>query len=218
MTQSDPHRDQPLLTAGVALSDAKAALILLHGRGTSADSIMQLADPLEHDGYAYLAPQAVGYTWYPHRFIAPLEQNEPFLSSALAAVGRTLQHVVDAGIPAERVVIGGFSQGACLASEFVVRNPQRYGGLLVFSGGLIGPPGTTWNTDSTLSGTPVLVGCSDSDPHVPLRRIRETTQTLQDLGADVTERIYPGMGHIIVPDEIDFAQQIMRRALSAPNS
>lgn len=218
MTHSDPHRDQPILTAGVPLSDAQAALILLHGRGTSADSIMQLAEPLAHDQYAYLAPQAAGYTWYPHRFIAPLAQNEPFLSSALAAVGRTLQQVLDAGIPAERVVIGGFSQGACLAAEFVVRNPRRYGGLLVFSGGLIGPPGTTWNSDGSLSGTPILVGCSDSDPHVPLERIHETTHALQRIGAQVTEQIYPGMGHIIIPDEIDFAQQLMQRVVSGSHS
>ncbi len=218
MTHADPHRNQPILTAGVPLSDAQAALILLHGRGTSADSIMQLAEPLAHDQYAHLAPQAAGYTWYPHRFIAPLTANEPFLSSALAAVERTLQQVLDAGIPAERVVIGGFSQGACLASEFVVRNPRRYGGVLVFSGGLIGEPGTTWNSDGSLSGTPVLVGCSDSDPHVPLTRIHETTQALQHIGAQVTERIYPGMGHIIIPDEIDFAQQIMQRAAAGSQS
>lgn len=212
---SDPHRDQPLLTAGVPLAEAQAALILVHGRGSSAESIMQLTGPLAVDGYAYLAPQAAGHTWYPYPFLAPLEQNEPHLSSALAAVGRTVQHVIGAGITPERIVIGGFSQGACLATEFVVRGGQPYGGLFAFSGGVIGPPGTAWDFAGSLAPMPAFVGCSDSDPHIPLARVHDTTRVLQRLGAHVTERIYPGMAHTIIQDEIDHVLQIMRAALSA---
>lgn len=214
-TDSDPHRDQPLLTAGAPLTEAQAALILVHGRGSSAESIMQLAGSLAVDGYAYLAPQAAGHTWYPYPFLAPLEHNEPHLSSALAAVRRAVQHVIDAGIAPERIVIGGFSQGACLATEFVVRGGQPYGGLFAFSGGVIGPPGTAWDFAGSLASMPAFIGCSDADPHIPLARVHDTTRVLQRMGAQVTERIYPGMGHTIIQDEIDHVLEMMRAALSA---
>ena len=165
-----PHENQPILRAGRPLAEAQAALILVHGRGATAASILELADYLPHPAMAYLAPQAAGNTWYPYSFLMPMEQNEPHLSSALARLASLLGDVARAGIPAERVVLAGFSQGACLASEFVARHAQRYGGLLVFSGGLIGPPGTPRAYEGTLAGTPVFLGCSDVDPHIPLAR------------------------------------------------
>ena len=184
-------------------------MILLHGRGATAVSILELASLLPHRQMAYLAPQAANQTWYPYSFLAPMAQNEPGLSSGLTAVSTLLTHIESAGIPASRVIIGGFSQGACLASEFVARNAQRFGGLLVFSGGVIGPPGTPRNYSGSLGGTPIFIGCSDVDFHIPVERVRETTAVLSQLGGHVTEKIYPNMGHTIIPDEIDHARQIV---------
>ena len=204
-----PHENQPILRAGRPLAEAQAALILVHGRGATAASILELADYLPHPAVAYLAPQAAGNTWYPYSFLMPMEQNEPHLSSALARLASLLGDVARAGIPAERVVLAGFSQGACLASEFVARHAQRYGGLLVFSGGLIGPPGTPRAYEGTLAGTPVFLGCSDVDPHIPLARVNETAEVLARLGAAVDKRIYPRFGHTINRDEIDAAAALV---------
>lgn len=204
-----PHENQPILRAGRPLAEAQAALILVHGRGATAASILELADYLPHPAMAYLAPQAAGNTWYPYSFLMPMEQNEPHLSSALARLASLLDEVERAGIPAERVVLAGFSQGACLASEFVARHAQRYGGLLVFSGGLIGPPGTPRAYEGTLAGTPVFLGCSDVDPHIPLARVNETAEVLARLGAAVDKRIYPRFGHTINQDEIDAAAALV---------
>ena len=204
-----PHENQPILRAGRPLAEAQAALILVHGRGATAASILELADYLPHPAVAYLAPQAAGNTWYPYSFLMPMEQNEPHLSSALARLASLLGDVERAGIPAERVVLAGFSQGACLASEFVARHAQRYGGLLVFSGGLIGPPGTPRAYEGTLAGTPVFLGCSDVDPHIPLARVNETAEVLARLGAAVDKRIYPRFGHTINQDEIDAAAALV---------
>ena len=206
---SGPHAGQPVLTSGLRLDQANAALILVHGRGDSAQGILQLANVLDAPGYAYLAPNAWGNTWYPNSFLASIESNEPGITSGLGVIAELVARVEDAGIAAERIVLGGFSQGACLASEFVARNARRYGGLLVFSGGLIGPPGTPHDYGGSLAGTPVFVGCSDVDFHIPLERVQETSTILTRLGGDVTERIYPGMGHTIVQDEIDAALTIM---------
>ena len=204
-----PHQGQQLYTAGRPLAEAQAAMILVHGRGATAASILELAEVLPQPGFTYLAPQAAGNTWYPFSFLAPIEQNEPGLSSGLLAIAGILGQIEAAGIPPENVIIGGFSQGACLASEFVARNARRYGGLLVFSGGLIGPPGTPRNYQGSLAGTPVFLGCSDRDPHVPLERVQESTATFQTLKASVTERIYPGMAHTVIQDEIDHAREIV---------
>lgn len=205
-----PHQGQPLHTAGAALDQAEAVLILLHGRGASAYDILDLAQYLDHAGYAYLAPQAADNTWYPYSFLAPIESNEPNLSSALQAVDDLVAQVEAAGIPAERIVLGGFSQGACLASEYVARNARRYGGLLVFSGGVIGPPGTPRTYTGSLDGTPVFVGCSDVDPHIPLERVEETAQVFTRLGGEVSLQVYPGMEHTINQDEIDRALAIVQ--------
>ncbi len=206
---TNPHQGQPLLRQGRPLQQAKTAMILVHGRGATAVSILELAEVLPHPEMAYLAPQAQGNTWYPQSFLALMPQNEPWLSSALQALADAVATVEAAGIPAERLILGGFSQGACLASEFVARNARRYGGLLVFSGGLIGPPGTPRNYDGSLDGTPVFIGCSDVDFHIPVERVAETAVTLTHLGASVNKKIYPNMGHTIIQDEIDQAQQIV---------
>ena len=209
-----PHQDQPLLQQGKPLHEAQAAMILVHGRGATAQSILELAAVLPHPEMAYLAPQAAGNTWYPYSFLAPMPQNQPGLDSGLQAVAEAVAKVEAAGIPAEKIIIGGFSQGACLASEFVARNARRYGGLLVFSGGLIGPPGTPRNYHGSLAGTPVFMGCSDVDFHIPVERVEETAVTLTHLGAIVNKKIYPNMGHTIIQDEIDQALKIVNSVLA----
>lgn len=202
------HQGQPLLTAGRPLGEAEAAVVLVHGRGGNAQDILTLADAFRPD-FAYLAPQAAGNTWYPQSFLAPIERNEPGLSSGLTAIRSALDRLAEAGIGPERTLIGGFSQGACLALEFVARNAKRYGGAFAFSGGLIGPDGTPRDYGGSLLETPVFLGCSDRDAHIPVARVHESAEVLQALGGDVTKRIYPGMGHTIVQDEIDHVVAIM---------
>ncbi len=197
-----------LYTAGKPIEEAQFAMILMHGRGASAASILKLAEELYHPDFAYLAPQAAGQEWYPLPFLAPLEQNEPALSAALDVVAALLDQV--GGIPAEKVILGGFSQGACLAVEFAARHAQRLGGLLVFSGGLIGPPGTPRDYTGSLAGTPVLIGCGDADPHIPQERVEETAAVLTGLGGMVEKQLYPGMGHMINADEIERARLIVQ--------
>jgi predicted esterase len=204
-----PHQGQEILTSGQELDKAGAAMILIHGRGASAEDIMELSAYLPHPDLAYIVPRAANNTWYPYSFLAPIDQNEPYLSSALQLVEDLVTQVEEAGIPAEKIIIGGFSQGACLAAEFVARNARRYGGLLLFSGGLIGPPGTPRDYDGSLAGTPVFIGCSDVDFHIPQERVEETAETLTRLGAEVQKKIYPNMGHTIIQDELDQAQRIV---------
>jgi predicted esterase len=203
------HQGQPILTTGKPLDKASAAMILVHGRGASADSILILKDELNRDDFAYLAPQATYSTWYPYSFLAPIEKNEPWLSSALAYLERILDETQQNGIPPNRVLILGFSQGACLTMEFIARYPQRYGGAAALSGGLIGPPGTKFSYPGSLSNTPIFIGCSDIDPHIPLERVHETSTALRELDANVTERIFPGMGHTINQDELDHIRKMM---------
>lgn len=203
------HQSQPVETAGTELSEADAAVVLLHGRGARATGMLDFATEFDAENVAYLAPQAARATWYPQSFLAPMEQNEPWLSSALAKVGDVLETVEDAGISANETALVGFSQGGCLASEFVARNAQRYGGLSALSGGLIGPEGTPREYEGTLDGTPVFLGCSDRDPHIPLERVHETADVLEALDADVTENIYEGMGHTINEDELDHVAEIV---------
>lgn len=203
------HANQPLLQAGAAIEQAHAALVLLHGRGASAASILELTSEFHTDGWAYLAPQAAGATWYPYSFQAPLERNEPYLTSALALVGAVLARIAAAGIAPEHTLLLGFSQGACLVTEYVARHPQRYGGVIGLSGGLIGPDGTPRDTTGSLAGTPVFLGCSDVDPHIPLVRVHESARVLRQLSGDVTTRIYTGMGHTINQDELDQVRHMM---------
>lgn len=204
-----PHQGLPLAAAGKPLAEARGAVILIHGRGASAESILELAAYLPQPDLAWLAPQAADSTWYPYSFLAPLEKNEPYLSSALARVTEVVALAEAAGLPPERIFLGGFSQGACLASEFVARNARRHGGLIAFSGGLIGPDGTPRDYAGSLSGMPVFIGCSDVDPHIPVGRVHETAAVLARLGATVDSRIYPRMGHTINQDEMDAAAALL---------
>ncbi len=208
------HQGQKVYQAGKALQEAKAALILLHGRGATAPSILELATLLAHPDFAYLAPQAYQNTWYPYSFLAPLENNEPDLSSALQSIADTIAQIEAANIPAEKIIIAGFSQGACLSSEFVARNARRYGGVFVFSGGLIGPPDTSRNYQGSLADTPIFLGCSDVDFHVPQERVDESAAVFKRIGANVSKRIYPGMDHTIIQDEIDHARKIVKTVAS----
>lgn len=204
------HRGQSLARRGELLENAQAAMIIVHGRGGTNHQALDLVNYIDVGGFAYLAPQAAGNSWYPLPFLAPMEHNEPGLSSALAVIGETLDQIQAAGIPSEKTMILGFSQGACLSLEFVARNARRYGGVAGLSGGLIGPDGTPRDYAGSLNGTPVFLGCSDVDFHIPLARVHHSTEVLRGLGGDVTERIYPGLGHTINQDEIDFVRTMMQ--------
>jgi phospholipase/carboxylesterase len=198
----------PVLEAGEPLSTARAAMILAHGRGASAEDIMTIAAELKHPGFSYLAPQAAGNAWYPYAFTAPMETNEPYLSSALQVLEGLLVRV-ESIVPAERVILLGFSQGACLTLEFAARHARRYGGVVGLSGGLIGPDGTPRDYPGTFDGTPVFLGCSDVDPHIQKHRVLEAADVFKRMGAQVTARLYPGMGHTVNQDEIDSVRQIV---------
>jgi phospholipase/carboxylesterase/glyoxalase family protein len=184
-------------------------MIMVHGRGASAESILTLSQELAFPGFAYLAPQASGNTWYPNSFLAPVPSNEPYLSSALSLLEEALAELVQAGVPEERIFLLGFSQGACLSLEFTARHARRYGGVAGLSGGLIGPDGTPRSYAGSLEGTPVFLGCSDVDAHIPKERVHHSTTVLRHLGADVTERLYPNMGHTVNVDEINFVRAMM---------
>ncbi|MXV62842.1 phospholipase [Natronorubrum sp. JWXQ-INN-674] len=203
-----PHQDQPLVTGGTDLEDASAALVLTHGRGATARGMLQLATEVHREGVAFLAPQAAGKTWYPNSFLAPVERNEPGRTSGLRAVGDAIEAAADAGIPTDRVMLVGFSQGACLASEFVARNPRRYGGLAALSGGLIGEE-LDEEYPGDLEGTPAFLGCSDVDPHIPEERVHETADALESMNAEVTTRLYEGMGHGVNDDELEFVSEMV---------
>ncbi len=205
----DPHAGRPLETAGAALADARAAVILLHGRGSNPADMLSLARLLLPEGMAAIAPHAAGSTWYPYSFMAPLAANEPALGSALRRVGALVEEIAAAGIAAERTALLGFSQGACLALEFSVRNPRRYGAVVALSGGLIGPPGTAWPERGSLEATPVFLGCSDVDFHIPVARVEESAAVLAGRGAAVDARIYPGMGHTVNEDEVAAARDLL---------
>ncbi|WP_276301755.1 alpha/beta hydrolase [Halorussus lipolyticus] len=211
---SDPHAGQQVATAGTGLESAETAVVFVHGRGATAQGMLEMATEFDAEDVAYLAPQATGRTWYPNSFLAPIEDNQPSLSSALDFLGRVRQRVADAGIPADRTCFVGFSQGACLASEFVARNAERYGGLAVLSGGLIGPDGTPRDYDGSLDGTPVFLGCGDRDPHIPVERVHETRDVLDSLDGDVTERIYEGMAHGINDEELRYVVNLVEDAAS----
>lgn len=200
---------QAILTAGQPLATAAKALIMVHGRGGSAADILSLAGQLHVAGFALLAPQATQNTWYPNSFLAPPAQNEPGLTDALAAVGRAVAEAANHGISPENVYFLGFSQGACLMLEYVARHAARYGGVVAFTGGLIGDRIYAENYAGNFAGTPVFVGTSDPDFHVPVERVRASTVLLTSLGAQVTEKIYPNMGHTISRDEINLANQLI---------
>jgi len=204
-----PHQGQPVLLTGEPIDHAKAAMVMLHGRGASAEDILELVSEVKQPGFAYLAPQAAGNAWYPNSFLAPIASNEPALSSALLTIESILTQLGEAGIPSERTVILGFSQGACLSLEFVARNARRYGGVVGLSGGLIGPDGTPRDYRGSLAGTPLFLGCSDKDPHIPRERVELTASIMQQLGGDVTAKLYPNLAHTVNADEIRFVRTMM---------
>lgn len=207
----DPHAGQPVLRRGAALQDARLAVILVHGRGASAEDILGLADELSPAGdLAWLAPQASGNTWYPYSFLSPLAQNQPSLNSALGLLATLVDDIGRSGLGAERIALVGFSQGACLSLEFAARRAGRFAAVAGFSGGLIGPPGTPRDYAGELSGTPVFLGCSDRDPHIPVERVHETASVLARMGAHVDERIYPAMGHTINRDELEAVAALLK--------
>ena len=210
-----PHQNQPVLHTGKPLEAAAAVMILIHGRGASAQSILSLSQELYHADMAYLAPQANSNTWYPYSFLEPLERNEPGISSGLAAIDELVENVAAHGITPDKIIIGGFSQGACLSLEYVARHAQRYGGVFGYSGGLIGPDATPRDYDGTLAGTPVFLGCSDVDFHIPKARVLESERVLKTLGGTVDARLYAGMGHTVNADEIEAVQAIIAQVLAA---
>ena len=225
---SAPHDAQPILTAGAPLSDATGAVVLVHGRGASAHGILSLAAEFDRPGLAYLAPQAASGSWYPNSFLAPIEANEPGLSSGIAAVGRAVGRARDAGVA--RIAVGGFSQGACLALEYAVRHPSAWTVAFGLSGGLIGtgpgpasaPPlagmgGTHAEKafdyghlgETPLAEQHVFLGCSDVDPHIPLRRVDTTAEGFRQLGAEVDQRVYRGFGHTVNQDEVEAVRALL---------
>lgn len=208
------HKGSVLRTAGQPLKSARAAMLMVHGRGARAEDILTLAERLDVPTFAYLAPQAAGNTWYPNRFLAPLDSNEPWLSSALDRLAEVLAGIEHAGIPKDRIMVLGFSQGACLALEFAARNAARYGGVAGLTGALIGPEDTPRDYGGSFAGTPIFLGCSDVDIHVDKERVKQTALVLRGLGASVTERYYAGLGHTVNDDEIAFVRDMMQRVLA----
>jgi predicted esterase len=206
-----PHKDANVIERGPAFSAAKGALILLHGRGGSAEDILSLVDQLDLDEVRFLAPQASEHTWYPNSFLAPIESNEPWLSSAMELLESVIGHCLRNGLSKRRIAIAGFSQGACLAAEFVVRHPQPYGALIAFTGGLIGPSGSDLHHAGTLDRTPVLLSSGDPDPHVPWSRVTESGRQFEAMNAKVHLYRYPSRPHTILPEEIRLAQSLLHR-------
>jgi predicted esterase len=204
-----PHAGQPVLQAGQPLGGAPVVAIMVHGRHAGPENILDLVPRLARSNVTYLAPAAAGRTWYPNSFLADIASNEPGLSSGFSVLRSLVARIEDAGVPRDRVVMLGFSQGACLAAEFAVRHAARFGGVVVFSGGALGPPGTRWDESGRFDGTPMFLGCSDVDSHVPASRVVETADLCTRMGAAVTRRIYPGMGHTINDDEIAWAQGLL---------
>lgn len=210
MTRVDDHHGrQPIRTDGAAADEADAAVVLVHGRGARADGMLQFAREFGREGLHYAAPQARRGTWYPNSFLAPIERNQPHLDSALTHVGRAVDAAQSGGLPAETVLLVGFSQGACLASEFVARDPQRYAGLVLLSGGLIGAEGTEFDYDGDVDGMPFFLGVSDDDPHIPVSRAEETVEVFDRLGADVRFDEYHGRGHGIFAEEITYLRELV---------
>jgi predicted esterase len=183
----------------------------VHGRGASAEDILGLAQEFAARDVAYLAPQAAGSTWYPYSFLQPVTQNEPGITSGLAKIASIVESLAQQGVTPERIVLLGFSQGACLSLEYAARHAGRCAGVIGLSGGVIGPPGTPREYAGSMGGTPVFLGCSDIDPHIPLERVHETADVFRKLGAAVDERIYPRMGHLVNPDEIEAVRAILTR-------
>lgn len=208
-----PHAGQPVLSSGTALGQARMMVLLVHGRGATAADIMTLGPELHQEGILWVAPQASGRTWYPFSFLSPIATNEPGLSSALSVLQGIVGEAEHHGLTSDRIVLMGFSQGASLSLEFAARHARRFGGVVAFSGGLIGPEGTPRNYAGTLRGTPVFLGCSDRDPHIPAERVSESAEVLMRMGASVDMRLYENMPHTIIDEELKAAREIIGKVL-----
>jgi predicted esterase len=207
-----PHGGMPVLTHGRPLGEGRVVVIAVHGRGAGPRNILDLAPIIDPGDTTWLAPAAAGSTWYPFGFMSPTDRNEPGITSGIAVVHGLIASALERGVPEGRIVLLGFSQGACLAVTSVQRRPARYGGVVVLSGGLIGPPGTAWDESGSFAGMPAFLGCSDRDPHIPEDRVHETAAVLERMGARVTERIYPGMGHTVNEEEAAVAREMIALA------
>jgi len=208
---TDPHQGQPVHHYVAPIESARRVGIFIHGRGASAEDILGIAPELGTDDVAYLAPQAAGHTWYPYSFLSPIPQNEPGLTSALNVIAGLVAKAASEGHSSEHVIILGFSQGACLGLEFAARHAKRYAAVVALSGGVIGPPGIPRDYSGSLADTPVFLGCSDVDPHIPLERVHESAEVFRRLGARVDERIYKRMAHTINADELAAVRELVRR-------
>lgn len=205
-----PHAEQPVLYAGPGLDEARAVVVAVHGRGDEAEGILAMRDVLGVPDVTFVAPHAAGNTWYPYAFLAPTTDNEPWLSSALDVLRAVVESLEAAGVPRRRIVPLGFSQGGCLALHFGATHATRWGGLVGLSAGLIGPPGTQWTFKGSLAGTPVFLGCSDPDGHIPRDRLEDSARVLETLGAAVTLKVYPNMGHTVNADELEHVRRLLQ--------
>ncbi len=206
-----------IVHSGSPIETADAAIVMIHGRNAAPENILDLLPILDRPGFAAVAPGAAGGAWYPYSFMAEREKNEPGITNGLAQIGSIVKELEGQGIPSHKIMLLGFSQGACLTAEFAIRNPKRYGGVMVLSGGAIGPPGSTWDgLSGSLDGTPVFLGCSDIDSHIPAARVLESEAVFKQLGARVTRKLYAGMGHLVNKDEIENVQRVMDEVLADP--
>lgn len=208
-----PHQKLEARTSGASPDKAKAAMIMIHGRGATAESMLPLAEEFDQPDFHFAAPQADNHTWYPYSFLAPKAKNQPGISSGLQRIHDLMESLVEAGLSYEKIMLLGFSQGGCLATEFAARHPRRLGGVVGLSGGLIGPEIDPDDYTGNLEGTPVFLGCSDIDPHIPKERVEETEEVFRKLDGDVTKRLYKGMGHTVNEDEIKFIRGMMANVL-----
>jgi predicted esterase len=211
---SNPHKGQPVATSGRPLEESRGAAVMMHGRGRDTDDILGVAERVDEETFAYVAPAAEGNSWYPYSFMEPTQENEPRLSYALEVLDDTVNGLAERGIPKREIVLAGFSQGACLVAEYAARHAERWGGILIFTGGLIGPPGMRWDYEGYFDGTPVFLGTSDVDEFVPEERVRESANVFEKMGANVTLRVYSGMGHIVNDDEVAAAREILEGVVS----
>ncbi|MGV3539328.1 MAG: alpha/beta hydrolase [Rufibacter sp.] len=203
--------ERRIKSAGKPLAETGKALVMVHGRGATAESILSLSEYLEVEDFSLFAPQATNQSWYPYSFMAPVAQNQPALDSALDLIDETVQRILDQGVESQNIFLLGFSQGACLTSEYAARRARAYGGLLLFTGGLIGESIDKTTYNGTFTHTPVLITTGDPDPHVPVSRVEETVAILEEMCASVTSKIYKGRPHTILPEELELANQILRR-------
>ena len=204
-----PHTGQPVATLGPDPEKSRAAMIMIHGRNATPASILELVSLIGVPDIHYVAPAAADNTWYPYSFLEDIEKNEPGISSGYSVIDGLVKDLMGRGLQREQIFLLGFSQGACLASTYAVRHAARYGGVFALSGGLIGPPGTSWDFPGSFDGTPVFLGCSDVDGHIPKERVEESAEVFRRMKAAVTLRLYAGMGHTVSVDEVTFIRQTL---------